>query len=89
MPKIIGIDLGTTNSVAAIVEANKIDVRKIKNLKEFLTVFAKCVLRQEIRKDKLIIDYLSINLLMNNFLVFRFIDSMKNPLKFLNFRPLI
>jgi hypothetical protein len=89
MPKIIGIDLGTTNSVAAIVEADKIDIRKMKNLKEFLILFAKSVLIQKIRKYKLIIDYLLINLLMYSFLIFRFIDSMKNSLKSLIFRPLI
>jgi molecular chaperone DnaK (HSP70) len=47
MPKIIGIDLGTTNSVAAIVEADKIDIRKMKNLKEFLTTLTKFILKQK------------------------------------------
>jgi molecular chaperone DnaK (HSP70) len=57
MPKIIGIDLGTTNYVAAIVEANKIDIRKMKNLKEFLTTLIKFILRQ--KNARQIIDILS------------------------------
>ena len=38
MPKIIGIDLGTTNSVAAIVEALFLRIKKIKNLRGFLKI---------------------------------------------------
>ncbi len=36
MPKIIGIDLGTTNSVAAIIEADENNIAKNKKIRGFL-----------------------------------------------------
>ncbi len=81
MPKIIGIDLGTTNSVAAIVEADKIDIRKMKNLKEFLTTLIKFILRQKMQDKLLIYSPLLADSLFNNISYPRFVDNFKNPFK--------
>ena len=81
MPKIIGIDLGTTNSVAAIVEADKIDIRKMKNLKEFLTTLTKFILKQKMKSKLLIYSPLLADSLFNNVAYPRFVDNFKNHSK--------
>jgi len=81
MPKIIGIDLGATNSVAAIVEADKIEIRKIRNLKEFLTTLTKFILKQKMKDKLLIYSPLLADSLFNNVAYPRFVDNFKNPFK--------
>jgi|GEM_PF-2494488 len=81
MPKIIGIDLGPTNSVAAIVEANKIYVRKSKNLKEFLISLEKFALRQKIKDKLLIHSHLLVDSLLNNVAYSLCAGNFKNPFK--------
>ena len=81
MPKIIGIDLGTTNSVAAIVEADKIDIRKMKNLKEFLISLKKFALRQKMKNKLLIHPHLLADSLLNDVAYSLCAGNFKNPFK--------
>ena len=89
MPKIIGIDLGTTNSVAAIVEALFLKVKKIMNLKEFLKCSKYSTNKLKKQNSCVFTNLTSYYLSLYSLMDFIINNSFKNPIKLKYFSLLI